>query len=170
MHIAVTQMGQDNMQLTPKLKICVAAAQGGHLTEILKLQYIYECHNHFYVLNDGPINMEIKSAPVYIMPDYGSGNPILRSFRLLILIYRSVILFYRERPDVIISTGPLTGLFIAILVRLRGGQVLFIECSAQVTHPSRSGRLFYLISNCFYIQWESLKEYYPNAEYRGLLL
>ena len=122
------------------------------------------------MLNGGPLKAECRSARVYVMPDYGSGNLMFQAARLLLLMLRSVILFYRERPNVLISTGPLTGIFVAILVRFSGGQVLFVECSAQVTRPSRSGRLFYLISNCFYVQWESLKEYYPAAEYRGLLL
>lgn len=153
-----------------RLRVCLAAAQGGHLAELLTLRQTYEDYDHFYILNDGPLQATCDLARVHIMPDYGSGNPIVRAARLMFLMWRSVVLFVRHHPNVLISTGPLTGIFMALLVRLNGGQVLFVECSAHVTQPSRSGKLFYLISSAFYVQWESLIEYYPNAEYLGPLL
>lgn len=83
---------------------------------------------------------------------------------------RSVGIWLRERPNVLISTGPFTGFPLAVLVRASGGKVIYVECSAQVVSPSRSGRAFHRLANRFFVQWETLLPHYARAEYEGPLL
>lgn len=104
------------------------------------------------------------------MPDYGrrSAGPRVRALARLAL--GSLRIWWVERPNVVITTGPFTGFPLAVLVRATGGLVIYVECSAQVVSPSRSGRLFSRLANRFYVQWPALRRHYPKAEYEGLLL
>jgi len=153
-----------------RLRICLAAAPGGHLEELLRLRPAYEAFAHFLVTNRTGIRGDLPIARTYHVPDYGRGGRVRRTLALTTLFARSFLIYLRERPNVVLTTGPATGLPLALLVRLRGGLVIFIECSAQVVTPSRSGLQFRRIADHFFIQWPALRSHYPDAEYGGLLL
>lgn len=150
--------------------ICLVAAPGGHLTELLNLRPAYEQFPHFFVLNAHDGRTDGRLGRVHHVPDYGVGGPVRRVLAVVRLLGASVRIFLAERPTVLLTTGPATGLGLALLVRATGGNVVYVECSAQVNVPSRSGRAFHHISDRFYVQWPGLLEYYPRAEYHGLLL
>jgi len=130
----------------------------------------YENHPHFFVVNSYEGRTDGRLGRVHHVPDYGIGGPVRRVLAAAGLLLCSVRIFLAERPNVLVTTGPATGLVLAVLVRATGGHVVYVECSAQVTVPSRSGRAFRWLAHRFYVQWPTLLEHYPNAEYRGLLL
>ena len=45
--------------------------------------------------------------------------------------------------------------------------VIYIESLAKVTTPTETGKLMYKYADQFYVQWEGMLEYYPNAIYKG---
>lgn len=154
----------------PELRLCLAAAPGGHLTELLSLRPAYADLPHFFVLNRNPAHIDDLTERVYWVNDYGQGNLPRRVAALVKLALDSVRIYRAERPNALLTTGPFTGWPLAVLIRARGGRVLFVECSAQVTRPSRSGRLFRRVAHRFFVQWPALQRHYPDAEYGGLLL
>lgn len=158
------------MATQPELRLCLAAAPGGHLDELLSLRPAYADLPHFFVLNRAAARRHDPLGRVWWVPDYGLGGRLRRVVALAQLSIQSVRIYVAERPNALITTGPLTGLPLALLIRARGGRVIFIECSAQVMTPSRSGRLFRFLAHRFFIQWPSLQRHYPNAEHAGLLL
>lgn len=150
--------------------ICLAAAPGGHLAELLSLRPAYEQYPHFYLLNAHEGRTDGRLGRVRHVPDYGVGSPIRRARAVVRLLRASVRIFLEERPTVLLTTGPATGLGLAVLVRATGGHVIYVECSAQVSARSRSGQAFHHLADRFYVQWPDLLEHYPRAEYHGLLL
>lgn len=153
-----------------ELRVALAAAPGGHLTELLSLAPAYADLRHFYVISRSPARTDDPLGRVYWVADYGPGRLPRRLAALYRLASASVRIYHAERPNVLLTTGPAVGLPLALLIRARGGRVLFIECSAQVTRPSRSGRLFQPIAQRFFVQWPALRAHYPRAEYGGPLL
>ncbi len=162
-------MSKPSQEASP-VKVCLAAAPGGHLQELLKLRPAYQDFPHFLVTNRAAARADQPVARTYLVRDYGSGGIVRRMVALVAMCVHSVVIYLRERPNVLLTTGPATGLPLAMLVRLRGGLVIFIECSAQVVTPSKSGRQFRRIAHHFFVQWPSLRAHYPDAEYGGLLL
>lgn len=46
-------------------------------------------------------------------------------------------------------------------------KVVYIESFAKISSPTETGKLIYKFADRFYVQWESMKEFYPNALYLG---
>lgn len=91
---------------------------------------------------------------------------ILKMFGIFI---KSLIVFLNERPDVIISTGVLSAIPMLVIGHFFKKKVIYIESFAKITSPTMTGKLIYKkhIADRFYVQWESMKEFYPDAIYLG---
>ena len=159
-----------SQRLSP-VRICLTASAGGHFAELLRLRPAYADLPHFYMLPRNAARAQDSSiGRVYWVPDYGRGVTWRRTAATGELAVRSIAIYLRERPNVVITTGAATGLLVALLVRATGGRVIYVECSAQVRTPSRSGRIFRWIAQPFFVQWPTLTRHYPGCEYGGLLL
>lgn len=75
----------------------------------------------------------------------------------------SLLLFIKERPDVIICTGVLAMIPMCLIMKMFGKKLIYIESFAKVTSPTLTGKLLYKYADQFYVQWESMKEFYPKA-------
>ena len=92
-------------------------------------------------------------------------------FRLIYyMIYNILItmkIFLKEKPDIIISTGALATIPMCIVAKIFRKKIVFIESFAKVNSPTLTGKLLYKFADKFFVQWESMKEIYPNAIYKG---
>ena len=52
---------------------------------------------------------------------------------------------------------------LCILAKLFRKKLIYIESFAKVTSPTETGKLLYKFADQFYVQWETMKEFYPNA-------
>ena len=52
-------------------------------------------------------------------------------------------------------------------MKLMKKKVVYIESFAKISSPTETGKLIYKFADRFYVQWESMKEFYPNALYLG---
>jgi beta-1,4-N-acetylglucosaminyltransferase len=78
---------------------------------------------------------------------------------------------WRERPDVILSTGAGVVISFAIVSRLFfRTRIIFVETLTRVGRPSLTGRIMYFLAHDFFYQWESLRKYFPKGIYGGLVL
>ena len=150
-------------------KIAFVSASGGHYDELRLIMHNMRDYKQFLVVG-GMVSDENLGCHKYNIFDYGSVKLSVKMLKFVITALQNIYIFFLERPNVLITTGPSTGLIMALLVRLFKGKVIYIECSAQVFTPSLSGRFFYFISNSFFVQWKELLKYYPDAIYKGHLL
>ena len=47
--------------------------------------------------------------------------------------------------------------------KIFGSKIIFIESFANMTSKTVTGRIVYLFSDVFIVQWESMKKFYPKA-------
>ena len=80
---------------------------------------------------------------------------------------KSIKIFFKERPDVIISTGALSTIPMCVFAKVLKKKIIFIESFAKVTSPTLTGKLIYKFADQFYVQWEQMKECYPKAIFKG---
>ncbi len=147
-------------------KICIVSSAGGHLTEVLALKSVFENFSHFFVTFDRPDAREkLRGERVYFVED-PKRNPL----KLLLNLFQSFVVFLRERPDVVISTGAGVALPMILISKVFGKKVIFVETMAAVRTPSLTGRIAYRFSDLFVIQWKGLKRFYPDAVYGGTLV
>lgn len=147
------------------MKICLVCDAGGHLTELLELIDAFNSHQIFLVTFRDVFTANFPNA--YLLKEQ-------KSFILNILVYmfELLVIFIKEKPDVIASTGS----YIAIPAFFLGKfffrvRLIFVESVAQVTSPSLTGRIVYPIAHLFFVQWESLLDKYgKKAQYFGGLI
>jgi len=164
----VPQSETDNEAVpeAPRLKICLTASDGGHLTDLLQLdQEVCREHQVFYLTHRSRVTENLPDA--YLVEKIG-----LSVWRMFIATLTTLGVFWRERPDVIISTGAEIAIPEFYLGKfLFGARLVYIECSGVTTHSTHTGKLVYPITDLFLVQWETLLEHYgPRAHYVGGLI
>ena len=82
---------------------------------------------------------------------------------------KSLYIYIKEKPDVIISTGVLSTIPMLFIGHFFKKKVIYIESFAKINSPTMTGKLIYKkkIANQFYVQWKSMLEFYPDAIYKG---
>jgi len=142
-----------------RLKICVVSSVGGHLREALQLEEVLRAHEVFFILNDE------TSVPL--------DRPVFRiahaerDLRVLWNFVEAAAILRRERPDVILSTGAGPAVPVAIVGKLLGATVIFIETFGAVERPTLTGRILYRLADHFFYQWEPLAAFFPRGTYAG---
>lgn len=146
-------------------KIGLICSPGGHLVEVLQLLEAFEGHPLFF------LTYEEKAASnrekTYYIKNF-ARNPL----SLITGFLKIFFIFLRERPKILFSTGAeiaLPSFYIGkFLFRTK---LIYLECSAQVYHPSLTGKWVYPITDLFLVQWEPLlSQYGPRAKYMGGLI
>jgi UDP-N-acetylglucosamine:LPS N-acetylglucosamine transferase len=80
---------------------------------------------------------------------------------------RSVYLYYKVKPDVVITTGTHTAVPMCRIAHAHHKKVIWIETFANSKTPTMAGKMIYPIADLFVVQWESMLEVYPKAVYGG---
>lgn len=80
---------------------------------------------------------------------------------------KSIKIYTKEKPDVIICTGVLAMIPMCLIMKLCRKKLIYIESFAKVTSATQTGKLLYKFADRFYVQWESMLNVYPDAIYMG---
>ena len=95
--------------------------------------------------------------------------PVCKIFKYLFLCIKTIYLYLKLRPKVIITTGTHTAGPMCILGKLCGSKIIYIETFANRNRKTATGRLVYPIADLFIVQWEELLKIYPKAVYGGAI-
>ncbi len=149
------------------IKICIAASAGGHLSQLLKIADSWNGYESFYVTTtEAPREKLIKMGRVYTVGECNHQHPLL-VFKVLL---RCITVVFREKPDVVISTGAAAGCMVCFLAKALGARVVWIDSITNVERLSLSGRMARHIADIFLVQWPELAGRYKNAEYIGSVI
>ncbi|SDK14337.1 PssD/Cps14F family polysaccharide biosynthesis glycosyltransferase [Sediminibacillus albus] len=149
-------------------KLLLISSIGGHLTQLLQLEGLFKNYQYHLVTEKSQVTEQLmEKYPVSLLM-YGARNyPIRYIYKFTYNTIKSLCIFIKHRPDIIITTGAHTAVPMCYLAKLFGRKIVFIESFAKSTSPTLSGRMVYPISDLFIVQWESMKEIYPKAVYGG---
>ena len=78
-----------------------------------------------------------------------------------------MVLIVKERPKVMITTGVLAVIPLALMLKIFGGKLIYIESFAKVCSKNLTGNLLYHFADRFYVQWKEMLNLYPDAIYKG---
>jgi UDP-N-acetylglucosamine:LPS N-acetylglucosamine transferase len=147
-----------------KLQICLTCSHGGHLNEMLQLLEAFDGHDVFYFCYDAETTRVLHNAR--LVPNM-ARNPV----EFLKNLFRAASLFHERRPDLIVSTGAEIAIPVMLVGLLFGARTIYVECGAQVAHPSVTGRVLHHFVDAFFVQWpELLSAYRGRARYAGSLI
>lgn len=150
-----------------KKKICLVSSSGGHFEQLLMLRKLGENNDIFIVTEKTKYNLNDKKIN-YFVSQVNRKEPLF-IFKMIKILFKSLYIFIKEKPDVIISTGVLAAIPMLFIGRVFKKKVIYLESFAKINSPTLTGKLVYKfkLADQFYVQWESMLEFYPNAIYKG---
>lgn len=149
-----------------KLKIVFAASSGGHFEQLMMLKPLMEKYDGILVTEKtqyGAGKLDIKTYYVKQI----NRKELFFIPKFIANTWRSLRIIRKEKPTVMITTGVLATVPLALLMKLFKGKLIYIESFAKVTSKTLSGKLLYKYADQFYVQWEEMLQLYPNAIYKG---
>ncbi len=147
-------------------KICFIASSGGHFEQLMMLRPLMDKYESFIVTEKTGYFVINDNRKIYYLSQVNRKEKIFL-FKMMFNFIKSLSLFIKERPDVVISTGALVTIPMCIFAKIFKKKIIFIESFAKVNSPTLTGKLVYKFADQFYVQWEQMKEYYPNAIFKG---
>lgn len=136
------------------MKIGLVCSHGGHLTEVLEIIDAFEGHDVFFISYDGLRTRELEYRK-YLFKDLGKTYP--RSILMLTVSAPMILgILLKEKPDVVVSTGPEIAIPVFYVAKILGIKTIFVESWCRVKELSLTGKLVYSISDFFFVQWEQL--------------
>ncbi len=150
-------------------KVMFIASAGGHLDELMQLKPIFKKYKYSLITEKIKSNDSLKEKfdNVHFLV-FGSKSKIFTYlFKFTFNCFKSLFLYIKIRPKVIVTTGTHTAVPMCYIGKLFGSKIIFIETFANQNTKTMAGRLVYPIANVFIVQWASMLELYPKAVYEG---
>ena len=148
-----------------KRELCVVCSAGGHLSEALSAIAKADADTYFVTKRDEHVASRIKNFDVCYVND-----PHTSIMGFIINGFKSLLIFLKQRPEIVLSTGSGIALATCMLGKLYGSKIIYIESGARVVAPSKTGKFMYKYADVFYVQWKSMLKVYPDAIYVGGLI
>lgn len=151
-------------------KVLFVASTGGHLSEMMMLSKLFDKYDYHIITEKTKTTLSLKKIYKnkidYLI--YGTKDHMLSyPFKLLANCIKSIYLYFKIRPDFIVTTGAHTAGPICCISKLFGTRIIYIETFANIHTKTITGRLIYKFADLFIVQWESMQELYPKAIYGG---
>jgi UDP-N-acetylglucosamine transferase subunit ALG13 len=150
--------------MTAAVDVLVVCSSGGHLFDAVAVSPAWRERSRAWVSFDkADVRSLLRDEQVYTA--YGPTNRnipnLIRNFGLAARILG------RTRPRVLVTTGAGVAVPFAWLARLRGTQVIYVECAGRVDRPSLSARMIAPVAHAIYAQWPELAAAWKRARYAG---
>lgn len=143
------------------MKILLVCSTGGHFRSMHELQLFWKTHERIWVtFHSSTTKSALDAEKVYWAwsPTNRNLPNLVRNFLLAWQV------LYRERPQLVISTGAGVAVPFLILAKILGSQTVFIESITRVKQLSLSARLALPFLDALYVRWSELQVRYPQAE------
>lgn len=150
-----------------KMKICIVASTGGHLSQLLELADSWRGCDIFCIATLELIREELqKYGRVYIVEECNRQHPL----QVIKVLLRCIRIVFQEKPQVVISTGAAVGCIECFLGKIIGAKIVWIDSITNVEKLSLSGQMVRYIADLFLVQWPELAEKYKNVEFAGTVV
>ena len=145
-------------------KVLFISSTGGHLRELMKLEPLFKDYDYSIITEKDSTTIDLqKKYKIYYVPYSTRSKIISYFFKYTFVILKSIILFIRIKPDVIVTTGTHTVVPICFFGKLFKRKIIYIETYANITKKTLTGIILYPISDLFIVQWREMKNLYPKA-------
>lgn len=153
-----------------KKKAWFVASTGGHLTELMQLEKMFDDFDYQIITEKTKSNLKLrdKFGKKIKFVIYGSKDHMLvYPFKLLANCFISLFLFIKFRPKYVITTGAHIAGPICLIGKMFRSKIIFIETFANSETKTITGSIVYKFADLFIVQWESMLKLYPKAKYFG---
>ncbi len=159
--VEINKCGLLEIDEKKKIKICFAASSGGHYEQLMMLKPLMKKYDSFVITEKTDYSAESKGEKTYYMKQVNRREKDF-IWRMIQNAWKSISIYRKEKPDVVICTGVLAMIPICLISKLMGKKLIYIESFAKVTSPTETGKLLYKFADRFYVQWKPMLKFYPN--------
>ena len=132
-------------------RLMAVASSGGHWMQLRRLAAAFDgCETHYVTTEVG--HRDEVSGAFTVVRDANADDPL----GCFVLLWQSLWLVLRTRPEVVVTTGAAPGVFILIFARLLGARTVWIDSIANGQQLSLSGRLVRPFAGLWLTQWPEL--------------
>jgi len=149
------------------MKLGMVCSSGGHLLLLHLLKDFWERYDRFWVTfkkEDAVSLLEKERVYWAFFPTNRNLFNLARNFFVALKV------LFKEKPDVIISTGAGVAIPFFFLGKLLRKKLVFIEAYERIDTPSLTGKIVYPITDVFILQWEEQRKFYPRGRMLGQIL
>jgi len=142
-------------------KLLLISSAGGHFVELMQLKPVFSKFKYVYVTAD---REDTKGMADYYVPDPGTNK-----LNYIRLFFSYLSIMWKEKPDIIMTTGAGIALPMIFWAKLLRKKVVFIESFCRPFELSEAGKIIYKynLADLFLVQWSELAEKWPRAKYWG---
>lgn len=151
-------------------KVLFIASTGGHLNELMQLSPMFLKYDYYIITEKtkSTISFKDKYKGRVSFLIYGTKDKrLIYPFKFVYNCFKSLYLYIKVRPKYIVTTGTHTAVPICYIGKLFGSKIIYIETFANSKTPTLTGKIIHPIADLFIVQWESMKEIYPDSVYGG---
>ena len=148
------------------VKICFISSSGGHFEQLMMLKPLMDKYKSFIVTEKTNYKVSGDNRTIYYL-DQVNRNEKLFVLKMIKNSLKTLKIFIKEKPDVIITTGVLSAIPMCIIGKIFRKKLIYIESFAKVNTPTLTGKLIYKFADQFFVQWRDMLKIYPEAIYRG---
>ena len=151
------------------LKLCVGASSGGHTNELMQLL----SHATWW-----PRPAVAVTTLEILRPQFEALGPTTvigeahryKPWAAVGVLFRAFRFAWRERPDVIVTTGSLPLAMVSFFVKLFGGKVVWIDSVSQMEKLSMSGNVVRSFADRCFEKGPTVAAQHGSVTYAGELL
>lgn len=152
------------MKKRKKPCICLVSSSGGHWEQLQKLYPLVKKYDGFLVTEK--TNFPARAHYFMIQTDLKDKLMIPK---MIVNAIRSVLIWIKERPDFVVTTGTMVAYPFYLLSVIFHKKFIFIETFGRADMPTVAGKKMEKHSDLFIVQWESQVKHYKKAVYGGCL-
>ena len=151
------------------MKVLFISSTGGHLNELLQLKSLFTKYESYLVTEKtkSTIGLKRKYKNVHFLIYGTKDHPFSYIFKFLGNIFKSIYLYFKIRPKVVVTTGTHTAVPMCYIAKLFRAKIIYIETFANSKTKTMAGKMIYPIADEFIVQWESMLDLYPKAKFGG---
>jgi beta-1,4-N-acetylglucosaminyltransferase len=149
------------------MKLAMVCSSGGHLLLLHLLKDFWGQYDRFWVTFKKEDAVSLLEHERIYWAFFPTNRNFLNLFRNFFVALK---VLFKEKPDVIISSGAGVAIPFFYLGKLLRKKLVFIEAYERVENPSLTGRLVYPLTDVFILHWEEQKKSYPKGKILGELL
>ena len=151
-------------------KVLFISSTGGHFRELMKLEKMFNDYD-YYIIKEKDITTKYLRKKyenkVSFLPYSTRSKPFSYIFKYFYVILKSIFLFVKINPEVIVSTGTHTAVPMCYLGKIFNRKIIYIETYANITRKTLTGKIIYPIADLFIVGWKEMKKLYPKAVFIG---
>lgn len=156
---------RNHMNHDRKPRLCFVSSSGGHWEQLQRLEPLAEKYEGFFVTEKTQFD-ELLGKYYMIQTDMKDKR---MPFKMLWNSLYSVYIWFRERPDFVITTGTMVAYPFYLMAALSHKKFIFIETFGRANMPTVAGKRMEKHTDLFIVQWETQKKFYKKAVYGGCL-